>query len=133
MTKWWETAACRGAPLDWFFPPTKLEAPKFYAKARAICDECPHSGPDGACLADAIHYGDTRDGMRGGFSPRQMKRTEAYVSRPRKVGRRVTRARVGRMMLPNARHHGTIYGYRAGCRCDPCTLANTIKSRRRST
>jgi hypothetical protein len=93
MTEWLEDAACRGVDTGVFFPESNAEAARQYQEARVICDQCPHAGPDGACFADAVKYGDVKHGMRAGMSPRQMLREPRWRDRPNPLGRRVFHAR----------------------------------------
>jgi WhiB family redox-sensing transcriptional regulator len=67
---WVAQAACRGVPLEVFFPATNKDDGPPYEKARAICAVCP------VRVDCATHYMATepnhdRHGFAGGMSPRE--------------------------------------------------------------
>jgi WhiB family redox-sensing transcriptional regulator len=61
---WVNEAACRGKPIDWFFP--DAEAGRMHPEAKALCEECPVRAE---CLDYALHLSDGF-GLWAGMSPR---------------------------------------------------------------
>lgn len=79
---WWDRAACRNKPLDWFITPGDADDEPWEPdpRATAVCDVCPVR-PE--CLADAIRNGDV--GTRAGTSVhqrRQLKRPRERLACP---------------------------------------------------
>ena len=68
--RWWDDAACRPYPTDWWFPTDRHL--NNYEKARTICNDCPVKTE---CLDDAVTL-DDRHGMWGGQTPEE-RREEA--------------------------------------------------------
>jgi WhiB family redox-sensing transcriptional regulator len=60
---WINDAACRGKPIDWFYP--DAEAGQAHPEAKALCKECPVRAE---CLGAAL-YRDDGHGLWGGLSP----------------------------------------------------------------
>lgn len=75
-----ELAACRGKPLEWFFP----EHGQNSAQGKAVCAGCPCRQE---CLSEALSYPQSDDhGVRGGLT--QIERDKlrgGYVRPPRPV------------------------------------------------
>lgn len=71
-TRWWERAACIGAPFEWFDTPRDVArlSPKYRAKqeaqAKAVCATCPVIDP---CRRDAELLKDPS--IRGGMTARE--------------------------------------------------------------
>ena len=63
---WWAGAACKGHPLDWWFPPQN-DRQQVGRKAKAICATCPVVD---ACLQDALDR-NQQDGIFGGMGVRE--------------------------------------------------------------
>lgn len=77
---WWDRAACRGLPLEWFVTPGDADDEPWEPdpRAQAACDRCPVR-PE--CLDDAVRHGDV--GTRGGTSShqrRQLKRVRQRLA-----------------------------------------------------
>lgn len=64
---WYDHAACRGKPAQWWFPDHAANTRNPYRNARLICSTCPVATE---CLAVAIVTGEDH-GMYGGTSPRE--------------------------------------------------------------
>lgn len=83
--EWQAQAACRGANIRLFYP--DIPGGPGYRHAKAICRECPVSGP---CLAAALdEEADYRlgiFGMRGGLTPTErlaiIKNAQAEAGKP---------------------------------------------------
>jgi len=60
---WRKQAACKGVPLEVFFPETGN-----YIEAKQICDNCPVSRD---CLEMSLSFTEDEYGMFGGKTPRQ--------------------------------------------------------------
>lgn len=58
---WWDRAACRGRPVEWFYPETRAVEPR----ALGCCARCPVQV---ACLADALTRREDH-GVWGGTLP----------------------------------------------------------------
>lgn len=71
---WVETAACRNAPVETFFPDEQHPTPDMWVAAKNICAGCPHRKP---CLLLALNF-ETPDvhrfGVWGGLSPQERER-----------------------------------------------------------
>jgi WhiB family redox-sensing transcriptional regulator len=65
---WNWDAACKGEPSDLFFQPYNVPDAR---DGRLICCSCPVQRD---CLIDALRIND-QDGVRGGFLPRERRRT----------------------------------------------------------
>ena len=39
--EWWDNAACKGHPQEWWFPPLGSDVQGATRKAKAICETCP--------------------------------------------------------------------------------------------
>ena len=61
---WINDAACRGKPIDWFYP--DAESGQAHPEARALCGACPVRAD---CLGYALEMSD-RFGLWGGLSPK---------------------------------------------------------------
>lgn len=81
---WQERAACIGAPLDWFFPPSTANGiTDQYKLARELCARCPVVERCGQYAID----NHCRDGMFGGKTPQERGvRTAARTTRGRPMG-----------------------------------------------
>ncbi|WP_052397237.1 WhiB family transcriptional regulator [Streptomyces sp. NRRL F-5123] len=68
--RWWEHAACKGQPLEAWFPPAGANALPSYARARRTCAACPVLA---ACLDEDIQTSSLhhRFGMRAGLLPEE--------------------------------------------------------------
>ena len=78
MTEWTERAACRGAATEVFFPeiPTGDIRDFYWTQARAYCRSCSVTAE---CLAFVLPFEKStgrRDGMWGGFTPRERDQRE---------------------------------------------------------
>jgi WhiB family redox-sensing transcriptional regulator len=70
--EWQDRAACRGMPLDAFFPPPGVHA----AAAQRACSRCPVAGP-------CRDYGATQEhGVWGGLAASAMRRERAATVKP---------------------------------------------------
>lgn len=66
MERWWERAACRGMPIELFFPG---RGDTSIREALAVCADCPVREE---CLDDALsHSREGTYGIWGGMSERQ--------------------------------------------------------------
>jgi WhiB family redox-sensing transcriptional regulator len=116
--RWRTDAACRGYPLDWFFPATRravrrgrLEstAVRQQSEALAVCARCPVRDE---CLDYAIRYDEL--GVWGGTTDAQRRRIR---NARRAAGERLpSRPETG--LLPAGRGRTGEVGYVAGCGTD---------------
>ena len=68
---WQDHAACRGAPVDWFFP-DQVNTATDYAPARRLCRACPVIRQCLDYILDTEMPGrQYRHGMWAGLSPQQ--------------------------------------------------------------
>lgn len=75
---WRERAACKGQPVELFFPQKGGGGVKAVKKAKVFCDVCPVAEP---CLQYGVLVND-RQGIYGGTTPlqrRAMKRTHVAL------------------------------------------------------
>lgn len=64
--EWWDKAACRGKPGEWFFPPNPgTEATRLAAHGKAVCSSC---GVQGQCLEFALTEPAEQHGVWGGLT-----------------------------------------------------------------
>lgn len=69
---WTDDAACRGLPLEWFFPP-KSQGDATYQEGKAVCAGCTVTAECLALTDDFIATGD-RYGLFGGMTPSERKK-----------------------------------------------------------
>ena len=67
VDNWRERAACKGQPVDLFFPQKGGGGVKAVRKAKVFCDVCPVAAP---CLEYGVLISD-RQGIYGGTTPLQ--------------------------------------------------------------
>jgi WhiB family redox-sensing transcriptional regulator len=68
---WQDQAACRGKPIEWFYPPERTGSPGNHtADAKRICRLCPVRP---ACLEFALQT-DDRWAVLGGLDPEERAR-----------------------------------------------------------
>ena len=81
---WMDDAACRHAPIDWFFPP-EGRGHVTYGDARRLCRQCPVVDD---CLQWALQQVDDDHGMYGGLTPRERRDYRGATSIRRRFERR---------------------------------------------
>jgi WhiB family redox-sensing transcriptional regulator len=78
---WRDRAACRGVPIEVFFPeiPPGDQSTRWWRQARQYCEGCPVKLD---CLNSELPHEEAtgrRNGMWGGLTPKER---EQYVNRP---------------------------------------------------
>lgn len=90
--EWLDKALCKGLHADFFYPPIDSKVPnQYYAVGKYVCKACP-------VWRDCKAYCDENEetwGLWGGLTPQERKRPHLLI-------------------------HGSIEGYRMGCRCPEC-------------
>ena len=118
---WQDKAACKGLDPELFFPPRGVNA----TEAKAVCASCPVQTD---CALYALEHNE-REGIWGGLAREErlaFKRLLGWTrSRARLAHRDRRRNRVGVFTMLEGREHGRRGTYVDGCRCDPCTDADT--------
>lgn len=109
-TEWRELAACKGDTAIMYPPRGNYGALR---QALDMCASCPVTSQ---CLDFALEFDET-EGIWGGTSGRQ--RRDLRKTKTRQLNEAMTRG------------HGIIATYRAGCRCEMCSLAADRLGRRR--
>lgn len=78
---WRSEAACRSVDPEVFFPNEGGQSPSLdLALARAVCSKCPVSGE----CADLALRLKVSDGVWGGFTASELRRTASSVNSPRR-------------------------------------------------
>lgn len=71
MKKWWEQAACLGAPSDVFFPEVDDYTRSRWDEARKFCEVCPVTQECVEFVMPIEEASGRRDGMWGGLTPKE--------------------------------------------------------------